>query len=256
MRLANIPPPMALHELSLNENAHDVTVNVVRTGEPVAFIGVLHRKSISLYEWALTANPSTPPVLRWLKNLSHESNVGFMQRQIAFNGEEELLVLANSVDGSFVHILERKSGSIHQELSLANERFRGLIAHQTKLDSQTGLLLKATSVVSPSSSESNVNGLRVVQRLGDFIRSSPRVEAVLLQNPRLEPTQGHSQERDSQSDPMVIFGLADNGLLFANERVLARNCTSFLVTPAHLIFTTSQHLLKFVHIAGVEGKAA
>jgi elongator complex protein 1 len=54
----------------------------------------------------------------------------------------------------------------------------------------------------------------------------------------------------------IRFSLHENGSLFANERRLVRNCDSFLVTPAHLIFTTSQHLLKFVHLgAHADGKA-
>lgn len=251
MRLANVPPPMALHELSLSENACDVTVNVVRINEIVAFIGVLHRESISLYEWALTAKPPTPPSLRWLKKIPLEGYLGFMQQQVAFNGEE-LFVLASAVNGSFVRILDRKSGSILEEISFANERFRGLIGYQTKLDSDTCLLLRVASAVSFSRLESNTNDLRVVRTLGGFLNSSPRVEAVRLQFPQLQLPQGSSQDGDRQGDGLVIFGLADNGLLIANERILARNCTSFLVTPAHLIFTTSQHLLKFVHISRVE----
>lgn len=247
---------MALHELSLSENAHDVAIHVVRATEPVAFIGVLHREGISLYEWALTAKPPTPPSLIWLKKIPLEDHLGIMQQQIGFNDEEQLLVLANAVGGSFVRILERKSGFIHKDIFFANERFRGLIAHQTKLDSETCLLLKAASVVSPSKLETNINGLRVVQTLGGFIKSSTRVEAVGIQNQKLQITQEFSQEGHHQVDGLVILGLADNGLLFANERILARNCTSFLVTPAHLIFTTSQHLLKFVHMTRVEGKAA
>ena len=50
------------------------------------------------------------------------------------------------------------------------------------------------------------------------------------------------------------FRVSDNGSLYAEQRLLSKNCTSFLVTPAHLIFTTGQHLLKFVHMAPVEGK--
>ena len=49
----------------------------------------------------------------------------------------------------------------------------------------------------------------------------------------------------------IDFSLS-NGRLFADKRQLAQNCTSFLVTPAHLIFTTGQHLLKFVHMTDVE----
>jgi hypothetical protein len=52
---------------------------------------------------------------------------------------------------------------------------------------------------------------------------------------------------------VVVFCLRSTGRLFANERCLADNCTSFLITGAHLIFTTSQHFLKFVHIAAAEG---
>ena len=256
MRLANVPPPMALHELSLSKNAHDVAVNVVRAKEPVAFIGVLHREGVSLYEWAFTVKPPAPPSLRWLKKIQVEDKIGFMQQQVAFNGEEELCILGSAVDGSSVHVLERENGFIRQEMMFANEKFRGLIAHQTKLPLKTCLLLKAASVVSPSRLESNINGLRVVQTLGGQFNSSPRVEAVGLQNPRLLLTHNPSHEQDRQGDGLVVFGLADNGILFANERILARNCTSFLVTPAHLIFTTSQHLLKFAHIAKVEGEDA
>ena len=44
------------------------------------------------------------------------------------------------------------------------------------------------------------------------------------------------------------FGLKKNGMLFANDHCIAKDCTSFLISENHLIFTTSQHLLKFVHL--------
>ena len=47
---------------------------------------------------------------------------------------------------------------------------------------------------------------------------------------------------------LLAFGLSRNGHLYANTRQLVKNCTSFLVTPSHLIFTTSNHLVKFVHL--------
>jgi ABC-type enterochelin transport system ATPase subunit len=51
----------------------------------------------------------------------------------------------------------------------------------------------------------------------------------------------------------VAFGLTKSGVLYANSRILVRNCTSLAVTSAHLIFTTTQHLLKFVHLVGADG---
>ncbi|KPM45720.1 Elongator complex protein 1 [Neonectria ditissima] len=50
-------------------------------------------------------------------------------------------------------------------------------------------------------------------------------------------------------DEIVAFGLSRNGHLYANSHLLAKNCTSFIVTPSHLIFTTNNHLVKFVHLS-------
>jgi elongator complex protein 1 len=51
----------------------------------------------------------------------------------------------------------------------------------------------------------------------------------------------------------LTFGLTKSGVLYANEKILVRNCTSFALTPAHLILTTTQHLLKFIHLVGIDG---
>ncbi|KAL8824450.1 MAG: hypothetical protein Q9170_008152, partial [Blastenia crenularia] len=53
---------------------------------------------------------------------------------------------------------------------------------------------------------------------------------------------------DAAETGLHLFEMTENGSLLAKGKVLARGCTSYLVTPSHLIFTTSQHLLKFVHI--------
>ena len=63
---------------------------------------------------------------------------------------------------------------------------------------------------------------------------------------------GLIQSSKTSSASAIKFSLFSNGHLFADKRRLALNCTSFLVTPAHLIFSTSQHLLKFVHMADVQ----
>ena len=54
-------------------------------------------------------------------------------------------------------------------------------------------------------------------------------------------------------DGHIAFGMSKNGHLYADSRLLVKNCTSFVVCPAHLIFTTTTHLLKFVHITNAHG---
>ncbi|RYP40197.1 hypothetical protein DL767_001912 [Monosporascus sp. MG133] len=51
---------------------------------------------------------------------------------------------------------------------------------------------------------------------------------------------------------VIAFGLSKNGHLYANLRLLLKNCTSFLVTPAHLIITTTNNLVKFIHLTDVD----
>lgn len=155
LRLANIPPPMALHEIALKENALDVAVSRADSEEPAFIIRVLHHSSVSLYQWQLTSKLPKPPAMKWCKELSLE--------MVNYYG-----LLDPSIVSSSVGI---------EENSTSNDR-----------------------VVNAS------------------------------------------------------FRISGNGSLYADQRLLSKNCTSFLVTPAHLIFTTGQHLLKFVHMASVEGK--
>jgi elongator complex protein 1 len=53
-------------------------------------------------------------------------------------------------------------------------------------------------------------------------------------------------------DERILISLSRTGALYANNQLLAKNCTSFLVTQAHVLFTTSQHLLKFIHLTNAE----
>jgi elongator complex protein 1 len=48
------------------------------------------------------------------------------------------------------------------------------------------------------------------------------------------------------------FSMTRKGELLTDRRLLARGCTSFLLTDKHLLFTTSQHLLKFVDLDTLE----
>jgi len=45
------------------------------------------------------------------------------------------------------------------------------------------------------------------------------------------------------------LSLTTKGSLYVDDRLLVRDCTSFVFTEHHLIFTTAQHLLKFIHLA-------
>lgn len=177
-----------------------------------------------------------------------------MQQQLAFTGENSLSVLASTLDGSICYMLDKISGFVDKRKVFTRERFQGLVGQVTNAQPDTCLLLKGASVISPNTWDCHIDCFGVVQTLGLLPNSSPRVEVVGIRNVPPQLNRPFSQNEDQLTGNLVMFGLSENGILFANDRVLARNCTSFLVTTAHLIFTTGQHLLKFVHLVGVAGR--
>lgn len=53
----------------------------------------------------------------------------------------------------------------------------------------------------------------------------------------------------------ISFHLSESGILQVQsprQTLRIGSCTSFIVTPMHLVYTTGQHLLKFVHLHGKE----
>ncbi len=242
LRLANIPPPMAFHEISLNENALDVSVTVASPKDPVASVAVLHHDRVSFYEWPLAAKPSTLPFLKWsTKITSGEESRTFMLQQVVFDAEKSLTILASTADRSEIRTLDILSGTIVDTSFFPGLRFDGLIGQGATTNGGVSRLLKGNAVVSKG-------GLDVALILPFPANSSHRIEVASIRTQ--EPLPGNG---DRNGNGFVFFGLSHSGLLSANGVVLARNCTSFLVTPAHLIFTTGQHLLKLVHMTAVEG---
>ncbi|RMX99264.1 hypothetical protein D0868_09634 [Hortaea werneckii] len=73
----------------------------------------------------------------------------------------------------------------------------------------------------------------------------------------LRDTKLLGQAEDEQSTEVTRMGeegfsLSENGALRKQGKPLPIRCTSFVATSSHLIFTTTNHLLKFVHLADDE----
>lgn len=250
MRFASVPPPMALHELCLSENAIDVAVSVANSEEHKALIAILHREGVTMYELDMS-KPRLTPSFKWSTKVIHSELPNLMHQQVSFSKEQTVSVLSSSFGRSAVCVLDVESGLIDQDVSLFREEIRGLVAQEAH--SRTSLVLAKDCVIEYGFPQHSIFPKRGHLRHPLLECRSPRVDVVSFRHMAKGPGP-ESDELSDQVENTVFFGLTGQGCLFANQRLLANNCTSFLVTPAHLIFTTSHHLLKFVHIAGVEGK--
>ncbi|OJJ41142.1 hypothetical protein ASPWEDRAFT_247455 [Aspergillus wentii DTO 134E9] len=229
LRLSGVPPPMAHNELALDSNAIDVAFS--KSGSRIA---VLMKDHFSVFLWSLKSKPVACPILESSYPLSPDSR----PRQIAFLNENEVYVLKTGPlnNAQIEHTaLESRLSKIAYEATDSEQLFTlfPTLGHESlwfSHVSQPGRPISYSSITLKSPDELEV---------------SPWV---------LSPTVDTYWARAAQisEDEHVLISMTRTGALYANKTLLAKNCTSFVVTTAHVLFTTSQHLLKFVHLDNPE----
>ncbi|PBP19397.1 IKI3 family protein [Diplocarpon rosae] len=225
LKMANVPPPMALHDLEVPSNAIDVAFSA-----DGSLVAVLHQQGISVFEWKSVAASAPPPVLTGRVTFDKADYCRLTHRQISFTDTNQVLVLQQD------------------ETAPRITRYG--------FNEETGRMEAVASNESPSSA---------IFTLSCYVKDG-------LAHPFMQGQKGdlHTLESGYPSlshckfplylpwveiaagEDVIAFGLSSHGHLYANTRLLVRNCTSFLLTPAHLIFTTTTNLLKFVHITTVD----
>lgn len=226
-RTANIPPPMALHELKVRSNAIDAAFN-----SDASLLAVLHQKGIAIFEWRSVAPSASPPMLTGQITFEKDSSPEGIYHQVSFAENDEILVLQRDTSGAS---LERygfndDTGRVEEIPSKAPATSRLSALSSFSQNGSTHPFVQGKS--------GDLHGLTFGQQTlshCNFPHYLPWTEIV------------------PYGDDYIAFGMSGSGHLYANSRLLVKNCTSFLVTPVHLIFTTTTHLLKFVHVTDVNG---
>jgi elongator complex protein 1 len=89
LRLANVPPPMSLHRLALEQKAVDVAVSASGT-----LLAVLSNTCLSVYAMDMSKRPVPMPSFLWRSNALE----GHVPRHVAFVGDHQVSVLTDSWD--------------------------------------------------------------------------------------------------------------------------------------------------------------
>ncbi|KAI9793490.1 MAG: hypothetical protein M1816_007922 [Peltula sp. TS41687] len=228
LRMANIPPPMASHEITFASPVLDVGIS--RNG---TIIAALQRDGLDVFEWFPNSKSSTGHLRRGRSEIKH-SFPDFYPQQIAFMGDSNIFISSAGSSYSIVsqYLIDQDGLRFHQNIcqsDLAISRVLPTSDHQT---------------ICVADGTHQVIEYRLDTGSSPFWEQICRWPAIA---PWLEII--HLQTKT------IAFGLLHHGSLYANDRLLAKNCTSMLVTSAHLIFTTTQHLLKFVHLTNLDDLA-
>ncbi|OTA53478.1 IkappaB kinase complex, IKAP component [Hypoxylon sp. EC38] len=223
-RTANIPPPMALFELQAPSPITDVAFSPANT-----FMAVLHQHGVDVYEWKVKGQRSViPSPVGTTTHANDSSNENYAPLQVA--------VTENSV----VHCLGFREGPEIQ--SYPFDRSTGEFSSNSGI--YAGSMFGFVRLTQAGSTEVLVQDC--LGRLHGVVNQQDELYSVRL------PVQLPWSEVIDLAGNVIAIGLSRHGHLYANSRLLLKNCTSFLVTPAHLIVTTTNHLVKFIHLVDVD----
>lgn len=229
-RTANAPPPMAMCEVEVELAAVDVAFS-----DDCSEMAVLHLGGVSFFALETKGLRLCPPKLVYTQKEGiavGPANYEELLLQVAFAGQNVTQVLrcagvSEAIGTELVQFGQGAGAWQEADATLVGSVFA----------SQAGDL--TTGVISQDYSG----------KLSHYPAGAQSVVDVRF--PSFVPWASLTAV-DGQ---LLAFGLSRNGHLYANTRQLVKNCTSFLVTPSHLIFTTSNHLVKFVHLtASIDSK--
>ncbi|KAL4889007.1 IKI3 family-domain-containing protein [Aspergillus ambiguus] len=230
LRLSGVPPPMAHNEVTLDSSIVDVAFS--KSGTRIA---VLMKDCFSVFMWSFKTRPVSPPILESSYPLSGAPDS--RPRQIAFLNENEVYILKNSgpnsTDIERTTLETRETKAVYHAAD--SEQLVSIFPDLT----DEALWFSHVGQPGQSIAYSTIT-----------VDSSNEVVASYPEGPTVDTY--WAKAAVLPEDEHILISLTRTGALYANTRLLAKNCTSFLVTKAHVVFTTSQHLLKFVHLTRAE----
>lgn len=212
LRTANVPPPMAYDEIELKANAIDVAINQDATN-----IAVLHHRHVSLWSCDYSSKPAKRAKFEIDVPLEEDMAGMSATRNIVFTGDGSMTVSTSGSNDENGRIV-----SFHDKDTLSSMPSPNRIAFFFLDTNHDRKLYQTTKGV-----------VHEEEALGKL------------------PTPCVAGERWQNADCSILFGLTAGGTLYiqsATQNIKIPSCTSFLVTPTHLIYTTTSHLLKFIHL--------
>ncbi|RDA92560.1 hypothetical protein CP533_0920 [Ophiocordyceps camponoti-saundersi (nom. inval.)] len=220
-RAANVPPPMSLFDVEADSPVVDVAF-----GRHNASFAVLHGNGVEIYEMPMKCGRPTQPQLK--------SKIPFPAAVMAESQRLIPLRICCVASDSYRCIAYQDGlGCLHL----------GINAEAGRMN----LLADKRDLVSTSATDDSASLEGYGQDLSGNLYRLP--ESSLEPLPIRFPSHLPWFDVRKSDAAIVAYGLSKNGHLYANQRLLAKNCTSFLLSQDHLIFTTGNHLVKFVHLA-------
>lgn len=222
---------MSLFDLEAATSIVDVAFDSANTS-----MAVLHRSGIAVYQLKAKGGRSLPPTLMNTISFFDSLLAGPPLRvplQACFSSLGEISILVHDGDNLKLEVYAFSPGGISLQDVVEVDRSEPI----SSISSYSGLPDVDAYAQDRSGKLYNLSGKQGLMPLGLRLPAQlPWYQLVVI------------------GDKTVAVGMARNGRLYADSTLLAKNCTSFVVTDAHIIFTTASHFVKFVHLVDPQGK--
>lgn len=219
LRIANVPPPMSYLQIAVSKTPTDTAFN--SEGNKLA---ILLEGGVDLAAWSYGKKHalSTPSVTRVIRLAS---DVAF--RQITFVGDDRLALLGEDTSNCTV-------------LRLVSMDEFG------KVENDELLPITSETAIVTLGPASHGDGISLQDTFGKVYRydAASKAQSQVADLGFQCPTTQVSEIKGNT----IVFGLSGNGKLSADGRILSTSCSSFAVVQRFLIFTTNQHVIKFIHL--------
>lgn len=223
LAISNVPPPMAFRELKVDENVNSFAIS--KNNNKFA---VLSNNSILFAKYSLKAQDIPNIVSKLTKDELYPGNE-IVFRQVCFCGNRYVGVLVDNLsNGGMTNIIIIDLEKITEPkiLTVLNTPMKVIL-----MRSYFDYSCITFECVNSTIFKVDVQDLKIKQ-IGQLAQLCYEYSVI----------------EHADSSKRVVFGLTAGGRFYANRNEISSAVTSFKVTKDHLLFTTAQHQLRFVHL--------
>lgn len=252
LSIAIVPPPMAYRDIDVPENVVDTAVSISHQYYAILTNSAVYIASCDVNTMKSGKHP----------NVVHETQKsefaidGDVLRQVSYIGDELVAVLVDSLGGSRIVLLDTSSTSdVFVKATIEAPTKVVLmkpVADWSKLSYQT--IDGAVFTVSKEFNAELQDEDYVSTEVGRFPQLCADYEIATIGGKADEEYEGYSEWAEKKPTNSSVFGLTSNGKLFANSVQLSSSVTSLKISESHLLITTAQHTLRFIHLNTAEFK--
>lgn len=227
LAVANVPPPISFREWEVLENINDLAVS--KSNSKYAALSSLN--SVHLCELSIES----------MKTGKHPHTGGQIDAALVVNGSEVAKQVAFIQDSWVAVVVD---GSNYSKVVVFDVSDVSSPSFVESIETPKKVLLAKSQADFDGCAVQTMDG-SVYQIMADTFELTPVGKfAQICRDYELATT-------SIDTGDVMAFGISTNGKLFANEKQIAVGVTSVKTTDSHLMFTTVQSKLCFVHLLSV-----